>query len=111
MLGVISGGDPRKNEIDSQQVPNFIHVENPYYYRCPWYSTSFEECGERAIKNLEKTIHYEGANNIAAIMMEGESGSSGCIKYPPFYWGILIIALLGQFHPFLLIASNQFYCL
>jgi len=82
---VSAGGDPRKNEIDSQQVPNFIHVENPYYYRCPWYSTSFEECGERSIKNLEKTINYEGANNIAAIMMEGESGTSGCIKYPPFY--------------------------
>ncbi|MFL2996366.1 MAG: aminotransferase class III-fold pyridoxal phosphate-dependent enzyme [Cytophagales bacterium] len=82
---VSAGGDPRKNEIDSQQVPNFIHVENPYYYRCPWYSSSFEECGERSIKNLEKTINYEGANNIAAIMMEGESGTSGCIKYPPFY--------------------------
>ena len=82
---VTAGGDPRKNEVDSQQVPNCIHVENPYYYRCPWYSSSFEECGERAINNLEKTIHYEGPNNIAAILMEGESGSSGCIKYPPFY--------------------------
>ena len=48
------------------------------YYRCPWYSNSFDECGDRAIKNLEKTINYEGANNIAAIMMEGESGTSGC---------------------------------
>jgi taurine--2-oxoglutarate transaminase len=82
---VTAGGDPRKNEIDNQQVPNCIHVENPYYYRCPWYSSSFEECGERAIKNLENTILYEGPNNIAAIMMEGESGTSGCIKYPPFY--------------------------
>ena len=85
-IGAVSaGGDPRKNEIDNQQVPNCIHVENPYYYRCPWYSTSFEECGERAINNLENTINYEGSNNIAAIMMEGESGSSGCIKYPPKY--------------------------
>ncbi len=85
-IGAVSaGGDPRKNEIDNQQVPNCIHVENPYYYRCPWYSTSFKECGERAINNLENTINYEGSNNIAAIMMEGESGSSGCIKYPPNY--------------------------
>ena len=85
-IGAVSaGGDPRKNEIDNQQVPNCIHVENPYYYRCPWYSTSVEECGERAINNLENTINYEGSNNIAAIMMEGESGSSGCIKYPPSY--------------------------
>lgn len=85
-IGAVSaGGDPRKNEIDNQQVPNCIHVENPYYYRCPWYSSSFKECGERAIKNLENSINYEGSKNIAAIMMEGESGSSGCIKYPPNY--------------------------
>ena len=82
---ITAGGDPRKNEVDSQQVPNCVHVENPYYYRCPWYSSSPEECGERAINNLEKTILYEGPKNIAAILMEGESGSSGCIKYPPLY--------------------------
>ena len=85
-MGAISaGGDPRKNYIDNQQAPNFIHFENPYYYRCPWYSSSFEECGDRAIKNLENTLLYEGPNNIAAILLEGESGTSGCIKYPPFY--------------------------
>ena len=82
---VTAGGDPRKNEVDNQQVPNCIHVENPYFYRCPWYSSNFEECGERAINNLENTIKYEGPENIAAILMEGESGTSGCIKYPPFY--------------------------
>ena len=85
-IGAISaGGDPRINHIDNQQAPNFIHFENPYYYRCPWYSFSFEECGDRAIKNLENTILYEGPNNITAILLEGESGTSGCIKYPPFY--------------------------
>ena len=26
---VTAGGDPRKNEVDNQQVPNCIHVENP----------------------------------------------------------------------------------
>lgn len=102
-MGAIStGGDPRKLQVDANQVPNIVHVENPYAYRCPWYSNSPEECGERAIKNLENTIRYEGPNNIAAIIMEGESGSSGCIKYPPFYlkhvkelcekYGILFIA-------------------
>ncbi|MDC0231129.1 aminotransferase class III-fold pyridoxal phosphate-dependent enzyme [Aureispira] len=80
-----AGGDPRRHPVDVQQSPNFIHVENPYSYRCPWYSSSPEECGERAIQNLEKVILYEGPGTIAAIMMEGESGSSGCIKYPPFY--------------------------
>ena len=51
-----AGGDPRKFAMDAQQVPNIIHVENPYFYRCPWHSTTIEECG-----------------------------GSGCIKYPPMY--------------------------
>ena len=42
---------------------------------------------------VERVIQFEGPENIAAILMEGESGSSGCIKYPPGYWkGIKKIA-------------------
>ncbi|RMG21593.1 MAG: aminotransferase class III-fold pyridoxal phosphate-dependent enzyme [Bacteroidetes bacterium] len=81
-----AGGDPRKHAIDSQAVPNFIHVENPYYYRCPWSSSSPEECGQRAAAHLERVIQFENPHSIAAILLEGESGSSGCIKYPPGYW-------------------------
>ncbi|MEM7104023.1 MAG: aminotransferase class III-fold pyridoxal phosphate-dependent enzyme [Bacteroidota bacterium] len=101
-MGAISaGGDPRKLSVDSQALPGFVHVENPYFYRCPWYSKSIEECGERAIANLENVIKYERPESIAGILMEGESGTSGCIKYPPFYlkkvralcdkYGILLI--------------------
>jgi taurine--2-oxoglutarate transaminase len=82
-------------------MPNIIHVENPYYYRCPWNSSSPEECGRLAAEHLERVIEFENPNNVAAIIMEGESGSSGCIKYPAGYWkrvkeladqhGILII--------------------
>ena len=95
------GGDPRKFAIDSQGMPNVIHVENPYIYRCPWGSDSAEECSERAAAQLERVIQFENPESIAAIIMEGESGSSGCIKYPAGYWqkvktiadkyGILII--------------------
>ncbi|MEM9686402.1 MAG: aminotransferase class III-fold pyridoxal phosphate-dependent enzyme [Bacteroidota bacterium] len=84
--GVISaGGDPRKFPVDSQAVPNMVHVENPYAYRCPWNSTSVEECGARAAAHLERVIQFENPDAIAAILLEGESGSSGCIKYPPMY--------------------------
>ena len=85
IAAISAGGDPRKLQVDANQTPNIVHVENPYSYRCPWYSDSPEECGERAIKNLENIIYYEGPHTIAAILMEGESGTSGCIKYPPFY--------------------------
>ena len=96
-----AGGDPRKLPVDNQQAPNFVHAENPYSYRCPWNTKTPEECSDKAAEHLERIIQYEGPNNIAAIMLEGESGSSGCIKYPAGYWkkvkaiadefGILII--------------------
>jgi taurine--2-oxoglutarate transaminase len=88
--GAISaGGDPRKFPIDTQRAPGFVHVENPYFYRCPWNSETFEECGELAARNLEQVIKYENPDSIAAILLEGESGSSGCIKYPPNYWKLV----------------------
>ncbi|MDH5413348.1 MAG: aminotransferase class III-fold pyridoxal phosphate-dependent enzyme, partial [Flavobacteriaceae bacterium] len=101
--GAISaGGDPRKFAVDSQAVNNFVHVENPYFYRCPWHSTTVKECGERAAAHLERVIQFENPDGVAAILFEGESGSSGCIKYPPGYlkkirdicdkYGILLIS-------------------
>ncbi len=81
-----AGGDPRKHAIDKYAAPNFVHVENPYAYRCPWGTNSMEECGEMALRNLENIIKYENPHSVAAILMEGESGSSGCIKYPKNYW-------------------------
>jgi taurine---2-oxoglutarate transaminase len=96
-----AGGDPRKLPADSQQVPNVVHVEDAYCYRCPW-SQEPHSCKLECISHIERVIEFEGAQNIAAILMEGESGTSGCIKYPKNYWkrlreicdqhGILLIA-------------------
>lgn len=86
-MGAISAsGDPRRHAVDSQQMPNVVHVENPYSYRCPWGTTTPEECGRMAAEQLERVVQFEKPENVAAILMEGESGSSGCIKYPPGYW-------------------------
>lgn len=85
--GAISaGGDPRRHAVDSQAMPGIVHVENPYFYRCPWSSKTIEECGEMAAAHLERVVQFQGPESVAAIMLEGESGSSGCIKYPPNYW-------------------------
>jgi taurine--2-oxoglutarate transaminase len=81
-----ASGDPRGNPHDAQGAPNFIHVENPYFYRDPWNSKTKEECSQNAADHMERIIKFEGPGNVAAILMEGESGSSGCIKYPPGYW-------------------------
>src|SRR5215469_479229 len=79
-----AGGDPRKLPADSQQAPNFIHVEDPYCYRCPW-SQEISSCHRECVSHIERIIEFEGPSTIAAILMEGESGSTGCIKYPPDY--------------------------
>lgn len=82
---ITAGGDPRRFPVDAQAMPNVVHVENPYAYRCPWNSITIDECGERAIAHLERVIKFENPDSVAAILLEGESGSSGCIKYPPMY--------------------------
>ena len=97
-----AGGDPRKFAVDSQAMPGVVHVENPYSYRCPWYSETPAQCAQRAADAMERIIGYENPGSVAAIILEGESGTSGCIKYPPGYWtrireicdqhGILLIA-------------------
>jgi taurine--2-oxoglutarate transaminase len=79
-----AGGDPRKLPSDAQQAPNFIHVEDPYCYRCPW-DKEISSCHRECVSHIERVIEFEGPANVAAILMEGESGTSGCIKYPPDY--------------------------
>lgn len=96
-----AGGDPRKLALDAQQAPNMVHVEDPYCYRCP-FGKEINTCARECVSHVERVIQFEGPENVAAILMEGESGSSGCIKYPPDYlrliraicdkYGILLIA-------------------
>src|SRR6185437_2317712 len=91
----------RKLPADDQQAPGMVHVEDPYCYRCPW-NQELATCHRECVSHIERIIRFEGPESIAAILMEGESGSSGCIKYPPDYlqkvralcdhYGILLIA-------------------
>jgi taurine--2-oxoglutarate transaminase len=98
-----AGGDPRKLPHDSQQAPNVIHVEDPYCYRCPW-GQEKESCTKLCVDHVERVVEFEGPENIAAILMEGESGSSGCIKYPKGY--LASIRKLCDKHGILLIMDE-----
>ena len=77
-----ASGDPRKLPVDSQQAPNFVHFDLPIAYRWEYGAESFLK---EAVESLERIVAYEGPGNIAAIMLEGENGSSGCLKYPEGY--------------------------
>jgi taurine--2-oxoglutarate transaminase len=75
-------GDPRKLPVDSQQATNFVHFEIPYLYRWEY---GEENLLKESVAQLQRIIAFEGPGNIAAIVLEGESGSSGCMKYPKGY--------------------------
>lgn len=77
-----ASGDPRKLAVDSQQAPNFIHFDLPYLYRWEY---GEENLLKEAIESLERIIAYEGPSQIACILLEGESGTSGCLQYPKGY--------------------------
>lgn len=98
-----AGGDPRKIPHDSQQAPNVVHIEDPYCYRCPW-GQEKESCTKLCVDHVERVIEFEGPETIAAILMEGESGSSGCIKYPKGY--LASIRKLCDKHGILLIMDE-----
>lgn len=100
--GVLSaGGDPRKLPADAQQAPNFVHVDIPYLYR---WQHGEESLLKDSVAQLERMIAYEGPGNIAAILLEGESGSSGCLKYPVGY--LKEVKKLGERHGILLIIDE-----
>jgi taurine--2-oxoglutarate transaminase len=77
-----ASGDPRKLPVDVQQAPNFVHFDLPYLYRWEYGEENFLK---ETVSQMERLIAYEGPHNIAAILLEGESGSSGCMKYPGGY--------------------------
>ncbi len=82
-IGAISAsGDPRRIPVDAQQAPNFVHFDLPYFYRWEY---GEENLLKEAVAQLERIIAYEGPATIAAILLEGESGSSGCLQYPKGY--------------------------
>ncbi len=100
--GAIScGGDPRRHPAEPG-IPGIVRVLDPYCYRCPFGQPGPDQCGRECVSHVEEVIRYEGPENVAAILMEGVTGSSGIILPPDDYWprireiadkyGILIIA-------------------
>ncbi|MBI1192916.1 MAG: aminotransferase class III-fold pyridoxal phosphate-dependent enzyme [Bacteroidetes bacterium] len=96
-----ASGDPRKLPVDSQQAPNFVHFDLPIAYRWEYGAESHLR---EAISSLERIIAYEAPGNIAAILLEGESGSSGCLKYPEGY--LRAVRALCDQHGILLIIDE-----
>jgi taurine--2-oxoglutarate transaminase len=95
-----AGGDPRRLPHEPL-TSGIVRVHDPHAYRCP-FGYAPEGNLEVYINHVIQTIEFEGPENVAAILMESITGSSGLIIPPDGYWqalrkyadqhGILLIA-------------------
>jgi len=77
-------GDPRRypNDYGSAGV---VHFNGPFLYRSSFYAETEEQESQRALDYLERLIAHEGANTIAAIILESVPGTAGIMVPPPGY--------------------------
>lgn len=101
-MGAISaGGDPRRIAVDGQQAPNFVHFDLPNLYRWEY---GEENLLKESVAAFERIIAYEGPGTIAAVLLEGESGTSGCLQYPKGF--LKAVREITQRHGILLIMDE-----
>jgi taurine--2-oxoglutarate transaminase len=78
-------GDTRTHHQIAPDAFGVIHVAPPYAYRCPYGSDSADECGRRAVAAIAQCIDAEGADAVAAVLMEPNAGTNGIVA-PDNYW-------------------------
>lgn len=81
-----AGGDPRRLA-NEPGLPWIVRLHDPYAYRSPLYRGRSQAEGDQAlVDQIAETIEYEGPEHIAAILLEGYSGSSGIIQGGETFW-------------------------
>lgn len=66
-------------------MPGVVRILDPYCYRCP-FGQKKETCKRECISHIEEVIQHEGPDHIAAIILEGVTGTNGLIIPPDEYW-------------------------
>ncbi|PZS26422.1 MAG: aspartate aminotransferase family protein [Pseudonocardiales bacterium] len=94
-------GDPRRWGSEPG-LPGVVHYWGPYLYRSAFHATTPEEETDRALQHLRDLIMVEGAQTIAAIILETVVGTNGILVPTPGYlagvreicheFGIMMIA-------------------
>ena len=77
-------GEPRRYPLEPG-IPGFVKFFDPYVYREKINFESEEVAGEYYVAKLREQIIYEGAESVAAIVMETITGSNGIIIPPKNY--------------------------
>jgi taurine--2-oxoglutarate transaminase len=84
MGAMTASGDPRRWPVEPG-VPGVVRVFDPYCYRCPFGKTP-DSCRRECVSHIEEIIQMEGPQSIAAILVEGITGSNGLLVPPDDYY-------------------------
>jgi taurine--2-oxoglutarate transaminase len=84
-LAMALSGDARTRAHVDPDALGISHVDPPYAYRCPYGSSTDEQCGERAAAAVGERIDQFGTVQVAAVMMEPNAGSNGIVA-PDNFW-------------------------
>nr|WP_291818340.1 aspartate aminotransferase family protein [Candidatus Microthrix sp.] len=77
-------GDPRR-WASEPSMPGVVRFFGPYPYRSSFHSESPEQECERALAHLDELVMFEGAHNVAAIIIEPVVGTNGILVPPDGY--------------------------
>jgi taurine--2-oxoglutarate transaminase len=77
-------GDPRRWPSEPG-MPGVVKFWGPYPYRSAFHSTSEAEECERALQHLDDVLMVEGAQHVAAIIIETVVGTNGILVPPDGY--------------------------
>ncbi|QYH35015.1 aspartate aminotransferase family protein [Salinibacterium sp. M195] len=80
---IVATGDPRR--IPNEFARGHVHFFGPYLYRSEFWATTPEQESERALQHLRRVIEAEGAQTIAAVLLEPVPGTPGILLPPPGY--------------------------
>jgi taurine--2-oxoglutarate transaminase len=96
----LSGDSRTASQVDAAAF-KVTHVPPPYAYRCPFGTTSDEECAAAAARKIGQVIDEHGSETVAAVILEANAGTNGIVA-PRSYWpaarretrnrGVLLIA-------------------
>jgi taurine---2-oxoglutarate transaminase len=94
-------GDARTSSQAFPAAFGVLHVPPPYAYRCSFGATTDEDCGSAAARHVGGVIDSQGAETVAAVLMEPNAGTNGIVA-PESFWpalrretrerGVLLIA-------------------
>lgn len=84
-MGALSAtGTRRRKTMFEPVLPGFMHVHPPLCYHCP-YEKSYPDCDVFCARTIEHLIESEGAETIAALILEPIGNTGGVITPPLEY--------------------------